>query len=253
MRGLKGKTVLITGAARGIGLATVERFAEEGAFVVGVDRSLEDQPDNDRVLWHEADVTDADQVAAAVQTAVASSGRLDVCIANAGINRVEPFLDGTVGSWEQVLRVNLLGVMVTLQAGARQMVASGDGGRLLATASIAGVHGEPKTPAYCASKGGVIALIQALAVELGQHGISANAVAPGQIDTEMNARDARTFSSEAGRELEDFRGEFLAEHVPARRLGDPAEVAAVFAFLASDEAPFMNGETVRIDGGELSI
>jgi NAD(P)-dependent dehydrogenase (short-subunit alcohol dehydrogenase family) len=253
LRGLKDRTALITGAARGIGLATVERFAAEGAFVVGIDRSLEGLESQEQIRWIEADVANSEEMGAAAQTAIDATGGLDVCIANAGINRVEEFLVGSPNSWQEVLSVNLIGVMVTLQAAARQMVAEGKGGRLLATASIAGIHGEPETPAYCASKGGVIALMQALAVELGPYGITANAVAPGQIDTEMNARDSAVFSAREGRDVDEFRDEFLAGNVPARRLGEPAEVAAVFAFLASDEAPFVNGETVRIDGGELAV
>jgi NAD(P)-dependent dehydrogenase (short-subunit alcohol dehydrogenase family) len=253
MRGLEGKSAVVTGAARGIGLATVERLAREGTFVVGVDRHLGGAAERERVRWCEADVTDADAMAAAVELAVEPTGRLDVCIANAGIGGVEYFLEGTPSSWAEVLAVNLVGAMVTLQAAAKRMVASGTQGRLLATASIAGVHGEPGTPAYCASKGGLISLMQALAVELAPYRITANAVAPGQIDTELNARDVRVLSAEQGRDPDEFRDRFLAERVPANRMGAPEEVAALYAFLASDEAPYVNGETIRIDGGELAV
>ena len=198
-----------------------------------------------------ADVTDPDQVAAAVEVAAGADG-LDICVANAGVSLMEDFLDGTLESWERVLRVNLVGVMVTLKEAARSMVQSGNGGRLLATASVAGLHGEAGGSAYCASKAGVIGLVKTLAIELAPARITVNAVAPGQIDTDMNARDAATIGRGEGRSAASVVREHLDRRVPARRLGTPDEVAALFAFLASDQAAFITGEVVRIDGGELA-
>jgi meso-butanediol dehydrogenase/(S,S)-butanediol dehydrogenase/diacetyl reductase len=131
-------------------------------------------------------------------------------------------------------------------------VAAGRPGRLLATASIAGLHGEPGGSAYCASKAGVIGLVKTLAVELAPWSITVNAVAPGQIDTAMNARDLETVGRQSGQSPEALLREHLDRRVPARRLGTPAEVAALFAFLASDDAAFITGEVLRIDGGELA-
>jgi NAD(P)-dependent dehydrogenase (short-subunit alcohol dehydrogenase family) len=250
---LDGKTALVTGAANGIGRATVERFAHEGATVIAVDRTAADNPDIPGVEWLVADVTKPEEVQDAA-SAAAHHGGIDICVANAGIGLIEPFTEGSRESWMRVFDVNLLGVMLTLQVGARSMIDSGRGGRLLATASISGLRGEtvPST-AYAASKAGVMALIRHLAVELAPHHITANAVAPGQIDTVLNLGDLEVMGTLVGRSAQDLRAEMLETVVPARRMGHPSEVAGVYAFLASDEASFITGETVRIDGGELVI
>jgi len=242
--------VLVTGAAAGIGDATARRFAADGAQVVALDAAesaAENPPNLRRVV---GDVTDPGHLAAAVELAAGDDG-LTVCVANAGVSLMEDFLEGGTASWERVIRVNLLGVMLTLQAAARSMVERG-GGRLLATASIAGLHGEPGGSAYCASKAGVIGLVRTLALELAPQGITVNAVAPGQIDTGMNARDLETVARAAGRSPRELLDEHLERHVPAGRLGAPEEVAALFAYLASDAAAFITGEVIRIDGGELA-
>jgi NAD(P)-dependent dehydrogenase (short-subunit alcohol dehydrogenase family) len=237
MGSLEGRRALVTGAASGIGAATVERFRAEGASVLGVDVA----PGFEGFT---ADVTDPEQMAAAVRAA----GELDVCVANAGVSLMEPFLDGTVESWSRVIGINLLGVMVTLQAAARAMPR---GGRLLATASTAGLHGEADTAAYSASKAGVVALMKTLSIELGPD-ITVNAVAPGQIETSMSLGDLETVARSAGRPSTELLREHLEQRVPARRMGTPDEVAAAFAFLAGPEAAFVSGETLRVDGGELA-
>ena len=243
--------VLVTGAAAGIGAATARRFVADGAAVVALDMAAAGADDAPNLRHIAGDVTDAAQVASAVEVAAGDDG-LDVCVANAGVSLMEPFLAGGVDSWERVLRVNLLGVMITLQAAARSMVEAGRPGRLLATASIAGLHGEPGGAAYCASKAAVIGLVRALAVELAPHRITVNAAAPGQIDTAMNARDLETVGRSSGRSPKELLDEHLEQRVPARRLGTPAEVAALFAYLATDDAAFITGEVIRIDGGELA-
>ena len=211
MGALDGRRALVTGAATGIGAATVARFRAEGAHVVGVDAD----PAYSGVV---ADVTDPDEIARAVLAA----GELDICVANAGISLMEPFLDGDMSSWERVLRVNLLGVMNTFQQAALAMPR---GGRLLATASVAGLRGEPDASAYCASKAGVLGLVRALAIELAPRGLTVNAVAPGQIDTRMNSTDLETVSRREGRPAAELLQAHLDQRVPARRLGTPDEVA----------------------------
>jgi NAD(P)-dependent dehydrogenase (short-subunit alcohol dehydrogenase family) len=237
--------VLVTGAAAGIGAATARRFAAGGAEVVGLDAVEAATPCVRHVV---GDVTDPASLLEAI-----GDEALDVCVANAGISLMDDFLaGGDPGAWERVVRVNLLGVMSTFQAAARSMVDGGKPGRLLATASIAGLHGEPGSAAYCASKAGVIGLVKTLAVELAAHGITVNAVAPGQIDTAMNSRDLETVSRAAGRPAGELLRDHLDSRVPAGRLGRADEVAALFAYLASPEAAFINGEVIRIDGGELA-
>lgn len=235
---LSGRRALVTGAATGIGAATLARLRADGAQVVGVDTA----PGYDGLI---ADVTDPDQI----ESAVHSVGELDICVANAGISLMEPFLEGGAESWRRVLDVNLVGLMLTLQAAARAMP---NGGRLLATASIAGLHGERDAAAYCASKAGVVGLIRALAIELAPLGFTVNAVAPGQVETEMNRRDLELVSERTGRSTAELLAEHLERRVPAGRMGRPEEVAALFAYLASDDAGFVTGEVIRIDGGELA-
>jgi NAD(P)-dependent dehydrogenase (short-subunit alcohol dehydrogenase family) len=238
MAALDGKRALVTGAATGIGAATVARLRADGAEVVGVDAALD-------YAGLVADVSDPEEIAAAV----ASAGELDICVANAGVSLMEPFLEGRVASWRRVLEVNLLGVMLTFQAAALAMPR---GGRLLATGSIAGLHGEPGASAYCASKAGVIALVRTLSIELAPFSITVNAVAPGQIETAMNRRDIELVAEREGRPADELLREHLERRVPAGRLGTPEEVAAVFAFLAGPGADFVTGAVVRVDGGELS-
>jgi NAD(P)-dependent dehydrogenase (short-subunit alcohol dehydrogenase family) len=247
---LAGRRALVTGAASGIGRATAERLAADGAAVLAADLRIAEL-DVPGVEVAVADMADPAAVAAAVDEASAGEG-LDICVANAGIALLEDFVDGGVESWGQVLRTNLLGVMVTLQEAVKSMIGTGTRGRLLATSSIAGLHAERGGAAYCASKAGVIALVRTLSVELAPWGITVNAVAPGQIDTPMNVGDLEIVSRREGRPVAELRREHLEEHVPSGRLGTPDEVAALFAFLASDAAGFINGEVIRIDGGELA-
>ena len=228
----------MTGAATGIGAATVERFRAEGAEVIGLDAA----PGHDGPV---ADVTDPDQVAAAIEAA----GDLDICVANAGISLMEPFMEGGIESWSRVLAVNLLGVMTTFSAAVAAMPA---GGRLLATASTAGLRGEPLASAYCASKAGVISIVKTLSIELAPLGINVNAVAPGQISTEMNRRDLELIAARTGRPAADLLREQLDREVPARRLGTPEDVARAFAWLAGPDAAYVSGAVLPVDGGLLS-
>lgn len=237
MGSLEGRRALVTGAATGIGAATVARFEAEGATVLGVDVA----PGFDGFV---ADVTDPEQMAAAVKAA----GELDVCVANAGVSLMQPFLEGDLAAWRRVVEVNLFGVMVTLQAAARAM---SRGGRLLATSSIAGLHGEASAAAYCASKAGVVSLVKTLSLELGP-AITIAGVAPGQIRTAMALGDLDEVADRAGRPADELLRDHLERRVPARRMGTADEVAAAFAWLASDEARFVNGAVLRVDGGELA-
>lgn len=243
MRGLTGKRVLITGGAGGIGRATAVRFLEEGARVVVLDRDVraleatrQAIPGLDGLLC--ADVSDP----AAVEQAFADLdnlwGGLDVLVNNAGISIRHPFLEITPEEWRQVLRVNLDGVFYMAQAAARRMLAQGSG-VIVNMGSTNALRGYPYYAGYNASKAGVVELTRSLALELAPT-VRVNAVCPGFILTPMQEAE---YTPEMQRAF--------AEKVPLRRLGRPEDVAALIAFLSSDDAAFITGQAIVIDGGEI--
>jgi NAD(P)-dependent dehydrogenase (short-subunit alcohol dehydrogenase family) len=243
MRGLAGKRVLVTGAAGGIGAATAARFVAEGALVVALDRDASAlQGLQGRVALHgslQADVSDQGQVARALAEMDGLLGGLDVLINNAGISMRHHFLDITPAEWRRVLAVNLEGVFYVAQEAARRMVA-GSGGVILNMGSTNGLVGYPYYADYNASKAGVVELTRSMALELAP-AVRVNAVCPGWILTPMQEAEYTA----------DMRRVF-AHKVPLQRLGRPEDVAALFAFLASDDAAFITGQTLVIDGGEIA-
>jgi len=244
MRGLKGKRVLITGGAQGIGAATALRFLEEDARVVVLDRDevtlkqfAHEHPALSGALC--ADVSDVEAVAQAFEELDDLWGGLDVLINNAGISIRHRFLDLTPQEWRQVMDVNLNGVFFVAQQAARRMLA-GDGGVILNMGSTNGLMGYHYYADYNASKAGVIELTRSMALELAPK-VRVNCVCPGYILTPMQ---------EAEYTPEMLRA--CAEKIPLGRLGRPEEVAALFAFLASDDAAFITGHYFVIDGGEIA-
>ncbi len=244
MRGLKGKRVLITGGAGGIGLATAGRFLEEGSRVVLLDRDeaacrrvQEQLPALQGTIL--ADVSDDASVARAFDELDRLFHGLDVLINNAGISVRNPFLDITPEQWRTVTGVNLDGVFFVAREAARRMSA-GSGGVILNMGSTNGLTGYHYYADYNATKAGVIELTRSMALELGP-GIRVNAVCPGFIMTPMQEAE---YTPEMRRTFE--------EKVPLRRLGKPEDVAALFAFLASEEAAFITGQCFVIDGGETA-
>lgn len=244
MRGLKGKNVLVTGGASGIGQATAARFLEEGCLVCVLDRSAEarvrvaaELPDLAGVL--EADVSDVAQVGAAFQQAVSTMGSVDVLVNNAGISIRHDFLDITPEEWNEVMGVNLTGIFNMAQAAARHMVEIGSG-VIINTASTAGTTGYPHYADYSASKGGVIALTRAMALELAPV-VRVNAISPGYVLTPMQRA-----------EYTDQMLDAVNRKIPMRRHAKPDEIAALFAFLASEDAAFATGQVYVMDGAETT-
>jgi meso-butanediol dehydrogenase / (S,S)-butanediol dehydrogenase / diacetyl reductase len=244
VRGLKGKRVVITGGASGIGAATAARFLEEGATVAILDR---DQKACDEIRGRLpaiaktilADVTAQRQVEQSFADIARELGGPDVVINNAGISIRHEFLDITPDEWNRVLAVNLTGVFYVAQTAARHMMA-GAGGVILNTASTNGITGYPYYADYNASKAGVIELTRSMALELAPK-VRVNAVAPGYVLTPMQRA-----------EYSDEMLEAVNQKIPLRRHARPEEVAALFAFLASDDAAYLNGHVYVIDGAEIA-
>lgn len=248
---LKDKVAIVTGSATGIGKAIVERFAREGASVV-VDFIKIAATEAEQVVECirqaggaavavEADVTKSDDVAKLISETVKAFGRLDILVNNAGVEHKMGFLETPLEVWDEIIAVNLTGPWLCSQVAARQMVSQGDGGRIV---NISSVHEDlpmPTNSPYCASKGGLRMFMRTIAVELAKHQITVNNIAPGAIETPMDAPIKQ--HAELLRAL-------LAE-IPLGRMGQPEEVAEVACFLASDAASYITGSTYFIDGGMI--
>jgi len=250
VRGLVGKGVLVAGGSSGIGLATARRFLDEGArvFLTGLDErevadAVAELRDLGGVGGAQGDVSDEPDVERIVEEATRSLGRIDVLINNAGIARKAPFLETEPESWDRIIAVNLRGMFLVARAVARAMVAHGGGGVIANMASTNALGGEADFTAYNVSKGGVLQLTRSMSVELGAHGIRVNCVCPGFIDTPLN----RELASE-----QEFQA-YERDHIPLGRRGTPEEVAAAYAFLASDDASFVHGAAIVVDGGQTAV
>lgn len=250
MRGLEGKGVLVTGGSSGIGLATVERFLQEGSrvFLCGIGegevaQALARSGAGRPVSGRACDVSRTEDVSRLVDEAERFLGRIDVLVNNAGIASKARFLDLDAAEWDRTIAVNLRGMFLVAQAVARRMVADGKGGSIANMASTNALGGEENFAHYNASKGGVLQLTRTMAVELGGTGIRVNCLCPGFIDTPLN----RALGDE-----EEF-GAYERSKIPLGRRGRPEEVAAAFAFLASDDASFIHGAAVVVDGGQTAI
>ena len=244
---LQGKTALVTGGAKGIGAAIVQRFAAEGASVAFVDadeaagRALSGDTGT---LFVPGDVTRRGLAAQAVAAAVERFGRLDILVNNAGITHAAPFLDLDEADFDRVLAVNLRSYFTMGQAAARQMAAQGAGGAIVNMSSVNAVLAIPDQVPYVVSKGAVNQLTRVMALSLAPHRIRVNAIGPGTIATEL-ARKAVMASEEARRRL--------LSRTPMKRLGEPEEVASVAVFLASDDASYLTGQVVYPDGGRMAL
>jgi NAD(P)-dependent dehydrogenase (short-subunit alcohol dehydrogenase family) len=248
---LTGKVALVTGGNGGIGLGMADGLAQAGADVViwgnnpqklaAAVRQLEAH--GRRVLAQRCDVADEAAVDQGFATAVTQMGRIDACFANAGVTQKRAaFHELSTEEWRRVMSVNLDGAFFTLRAASRHMVErakAGDaGGRLVAISSTAAVHGAARGEAYAASKGALLTMIRALAVELARHGVTANSILPGWIETEMTAAKVAD---------EKFAGAVLPR-IPMRRWGNGADFAGIAVYLASDASRYHTGDHFVIDG-----
>ena len=246
---LQGKVALITGGAAGIGKATAERFAEEGAQVVICDVNVEAgqalAESNEAIRFYQVDIADRQAAQVWVDDVSATYGRIDILVNNAGILRdamlvkvKEGELIGQMSeaNFDSVISINLRGVFNCTQAVAPVMIRPG-GGVILNATSIVGIDGNFGQSSYVASKAGVIGMTKVWARELGRHGIRVNAVAPGFIQTDMI------------RQMPEKILDGMKKRTPLRRLGEPRDIANAYLFLASEEASFVSGTVLRVDGG----
>ncbi len=235
MKRLDKKISIITGGAKGIGKATVEKFITEGSIVVLWDVDLE-MENKSNVFFQKVDVTNSKEINDAVKEVVQKFGRIDVLINNAGITKDSTLLKMTKEQWQQVIDINLTGVFNCTQAVASVMIKQGSG-KIISASSVVGLYGNFGQTNYVASKSAVIGMTKVWARELGRKGINVNAVAPGFIATEM----VKKMPENVVKNME--------VKTPLGRLGLPEDIANAYLFLASNEADFINGAVLSIDGG----
>jgi meso-butanediol dehydrogenase/(S,S)-butanediol dehydrogenase/diacetyl reductase len=256
VRRFEGRTVVVTGGSRGIGEAIARRFAAEGAMVLvsanepGVGRVAEEiAAAGGKAAGFVADVTDKAQVAALYDEAERRFGGVDVSVQNAGVITIARIEDMTEAEWDKVMAVNTKGVFLCCQEAIARMRRHGRGGRLINTASGQARQGFVFTPHYAASKFGVVGITQSLAKEVAKEGITVNAFCPGIIETDMWAYNDAAW----GKLLGDYGpGELMAEwvrNIPMGRAGTGEDVAGLVAFLASEDARYITGQTINVDGG----
>jgi meso-butanediol dehydrogenase / (S,S)-butanediol dehydrogenase / diacetyl reductase len=252
---VEGTVVIVTGAARGIGAGIARGLAAEGAKVVVADLDEERAAataDSIGALAVGVDVTDRGSVQNLIRRTVAELGELNVIFNNAGVSRPERFLDITEASFERIMRVNALGVLIAMQEAARQFIAQGGGGKIVNTASIAARQGFPDFAHYCASKAGVVSFTQAAAREWAEHDITVNAFAPGVVDTPL-WDDLDAVLAERDHKA---RGEPIAEFAAGILRGRPAtpeDIVPTALFLASRDSDYMTGQVIMIDGGMVLV
>ena len=254
MKRLDGKSALITGAARGIGLHFAEAYVNEGARVaiadINIERGLEAAKRlGDQAIAIEMDVTSQASIDAGVEATVAAFGGIDILINNAAVFTAAPITEITRDDYQQVFDINVAGTLFTMQAVARHMIDRGKGGKIINMASQAGRRGEPLVAVYCATKAAIISLTQSAAMNLIEHGINVNAISPGVVDGEhwdgVDAFFAKYENKQPGQKKQE-----VGAAVPFGRMGRPEDLAGMAIFLASKEADYIVAQTYNVDGGQ---
>jgi NAD(P)-dependent dehydrogenase (short-subunit alcohol dehydrogenase family) len=253
MKRLDGKTALITGAARGIGLGFAEAYVREGAQVVLADIDFERATKaavdlGDSALAVKMDVTQQSSIDQAIVTTVKRFGQIDILINNAALFTAAPTVGISRDDFDRVFQINVAGVVFTTQAVARHMIERGAGGKIVNMASQAGRRGEPLVAVYCASKAAVISLTQSFGLDLIQYGINVNAIAPGVVDGEhwdgVDALFAKFENKASGQKKRE-----VGQSVPFGRMGTAADLAGMAIYLASGESDYVVAQTYGVDGG----
>lgn len=251
---LVGKTALITGAARGIGLVFAETYVREGARVAIADIDIERARASaskigTAVIAVEMDVTSQESIEGAVAQTVDAFGQVDILINNAAIFTAAPVVEIDRADYSRVFDINVAGTLFTMQAVARHMIERGGGGKIINMASQAGRRGEPLVAVYCASKAAVISLTQSAGLNLITHGINVNAISPGVVDGEhWDGVDA--FFAKYENKLPGQKKREVGEAVPYGRMGTAEDLTGLAVFLASDEADYIVAQTYNVDGGQ---
>ena len=251
---LAGKSALITGAARGIGAAFARAYADEGATVAIGDVDVARAEATAAEIGRGAhavrlDVTDQDSIDTAVAEVVGRAGGLDILVNNAGVFDLAPVVEITRESYERLFAINVAGALFTMQAAAKVMIAQGRGGKIINMASQAGRRGEPLVAVYCATKAAVISLTQSAGLNLIEHRINVNAIAPGVVDGEhWDGVDALFAKYENRRPGEKKR--LVGESVPFGRMGRAEALTGMAGFLASSDADYIVAQTYNVDGGQ---
>jgi acetoin reductase-like protein len=250
---LEGKVAIVTGGARGIGAAIVDRYVAEGARVVVADISEADAQETaarhgDKAFAVAVDVTKTPSIDAAVERVVSRWGGVDILVNNAAIFDMAPVVEVTEQSFDRVFAVNVKGLFFTLQAVAKRMIVRARGGKIINLASQAGRRGEALVSVYCASKAAVISLTQSAGLDLIKHRINVNGIAPGVVDTPMWKEVDSLFAKYAHRPLGEKK-RLVGEAVPFGRMGLPEDHAGAAVFLASSDSDYVVAQTLNVDGG----
>jgi len=248
---LKGKTALITGAARGIGEAFARAYIAEGARVCIADIDIERARETANAIGAIAiqmDVADQDSIDAGVAEAIAQMGQIDILVNNAALFSAAPVVEIERADFARIFDINVAGTLFTMQAVAKHMIARGNGGKIINMASQAGRRGEPLVAVYCASKAAVISLTQSAGLNLIEHGINVNAIAPGVVDGEHWDGVDAFFAKHEGKAPGQKKAE-VAAAVPFGRMGRAEDLTGMAVFLASPDADYVVAQTYNVDGG----